>query len=248
MSHYTQNDLNKTYAEFCGQAIAFCRMTRELVGGQPATKDGVRAYVAHHLGIPDGPEQDAAVQRIMREEIGERETTPETGEVKERECYGLNVIRKDDFGPWLGDWQLKAAIKQSASRAGLFAKKRGTKGDIAEMGRVSAHDFSLHGPDYMIHLVDSDGNPCETVYQRFMGRVNTPQGAKSIVNDAECILPGARFAFRFQWFNGKLTESDIVSIFAGLPIVGVGSVKSLERGKFEIESLDIDVNKPHIVA
>jgi hypothetical protein len=110
------------------------------------------------------------------------------------------------------------------------------------MGKVSAHGISVHGPEFQIHLIDSESEaPTETEYQKFMGRVNTPSGAKSIVNDAECAPAGSRFSFRFQWYDAKLTEADIVSVFAALPVIGLGSAKSLERGKFDIESLDIEM-------
>ena len=68
-----------------------------------------------------------------------------------------------------------------------------------------------------------------------------PSGAKSIVNDAECAPAGTTFEFRFQWYHGKLKETDIVQIFAALPVIGIGSVKSLERGKFNIETLEINM-------
>jgi hypothetical protein len=241
MSKYTMKDLEAAYDEYSGEAIAICTMTRELVGGMPASPEGIRAFCLHHLHIPEGPELDAAVSRITGEELGERDVTPEAGEIKEKETYGLNVIRRSEYGPWIGDWQIKAAIKQAASRVGLFAQKRGTRGDVAEMGKVSAHGISVHGAPFRVHLIDaSEDAPAQTFYQKFMGRVTTPSGAKSIVNDAECAPIGSRFAFRFQWFDNKLTEKDIVSIFSALPVVGVGSVKSLERGKFEINELEVN--------
>lgn len=243
MSSYTMKDLNAVYSAYCGSATAVCRLTREIVGGQPASDDGIRAFAKHHLKIADD-QIEAAVARIKGEEIGERDTTPATGEVREKESYGLNVLRHSEFGPWIGDWQIKAALKQATSRLGLFVAKRGTKGDIAEMGKVSACGISLHGPEFQIHLIDAvtDG-ACATEYQKFLGRVNTPSGAKSIVNDAQTAPIGTRFSFRFQWFDGKLTEKDIVSIFSALTVVGLGSAKSLERGKYEIESLDIEIPK-----
>ena len=239
--NYTKQQLNATYDRYCGSAVAVCRLTREIVGGQPATDDGIRAFARHHLKLPED-QIESAVARIKGEEIGERDKTPEAGEIKEKESYGLNTLRHSTFGPWVGDWQIKAAIKQAASRVGLFAGKRGTKGDVAEMGRVSAHGISLHGPEFQIHLIDSETDgPARTEYQKFLGRVNTPSGAKSIVNDAEVCVAGSRFSFRFQWFDAKLTEKDIVSIFAAMPVIGLGSAKSLERGKFDIESLEIDM-------
>ena len=245
MSSYTKHDLNAVYNHYCGSAIAVCRLTRELVGGQPATDDGIRAFAKHHLKLAED-QIEAAVARIKREEISERNTTPEAGEIKEKESYGLNTLRHSAFGPWLGDWQIKAALKQAASRVGLFAAKRGTKGDVAELGMVTAHGISLHGPEFQVHLIEpaENGNgPAQTEYQKFMGRVNTPSGAKSIVNDAETCVIGSRFSFRFQWFDAKLTEKDMLSIFAAMPVVGLGSAKSLERGKYDIESLEIDLPK-----
>ena len=244
MSRYTMQDLSAAYAAYSGSAIAVCRLTREIVGGQPATDEGIRAFAEHHLHIPED-KLDEVVARIKGEEIGERERTPPNGEVKEKESYGLNVLRHSTFGPWIGDWQIKAALKQAASRVGLFVAKRGTKGDIAEMGKVSAHGISLHGREFQIHLIDAktDSAAASTMYQNFKGRVNTPSGAKSIVNDAECAPIGSRFSFRFQWFDAKLTEADVVSIFSALTVIGLGSAKSLERGKFDIESLDVEMPK-----
>jgi len=243
MGLYTQKDLNTTYAAYCGSAVAVCRLTREIVGGQPASDEGIRAFAKHHLKLADD-QIEAAVARIKGEEIGERDKTPEAGEVKEKESYGLNVLRHSEFGPWIGDWQLKAALKQAASRVGLFVSKRGTKGDIAEMGKVSAHGISLHGPEFQIHLIDSEiDSAARTEYQKFFGSVNTPAGRKSIVNDAEVCPAGSRFSFRFHWFDGKLTEKDIVTIFSALTVVGLGSAKSLERGKYDIETLDIEMSK-----
>ena len=244
MSTYTKQDLSKIYDGYCGEAIVACRLTRQVVGGVPADKEGIKAFVIHHLHIAEGPDADAAVARIMNDEVGERDAVQGEGEIKEKESYGVNVIRRDTAGPWLGDWQFKAALKQAASRVGLFVAKRGTKGDMAEMGRVTAHGVSAGGPEYRIYLMDSTGaTPAATYYQKFMGRVNTPNGAKSIVNDAECVSAGSTFGFRFQWYNSKLTETDLLKIFSALPVVGVGSVKSLECGKFDIERLEI--NFPH---
>ena len=243
MSSYNMKDLTAVYGAYCGSAVATCRLTREIVGGQPASDDGIRAFAKHHLKLADD-QIEAAVARIKDEEIGERNTTPEAGEVKEKESYGLNVLRHSEFGPWIGDWQLKAALKQAASRVGLFVSKRGTKGDIAEMGKVSAHGISLHGPEFQIHLIDSEiDSAARTEYQKFFGSVNTPAGRKSIVNDAEVCPAGSRFSFSFHWFDGKLTEKDIVTIFSALTVVGLGSAKSLERGRYDIETLDIEMSK-----
>jgi hypothetical protein len=242
MSEYTMNQLRDHYSGFCSKAIARCRFTRELIGGQPASEDGVRAFCQHHLEIPEGPDLESAIKRILKEEVGERDVTPENGEVKERESYGLKVLRHDDFGPWIGDWQIKAALKQAASRVGLFVSKRGSKGDVAEMGKVTAHGISLHGPEFHIHLMDQSGEkPATTGYRKFMGNVASPNGRVNIVHDSECAPEGTTFEFMFQWYRGKLGEEEVVAIFSALPVVGVGSVKAMECGKFDIEHLEVKI-------
>lgn len=256
MARYTFEDLRKRYDTFTGSAIVSAELATELVGGISADADGIRAFVEHHLHLK-GPEAEEAINRIMKDEIGEKDVPfigngeedpdkkPKSAEteLKEKLTYGVNVIRRDVHGPWLGNWMVKACIKGAASRLALFQQKRGTKGDIAEMGLVEAWGCSRVNPNNpeRIYLRDATGNnPAQTYFQQFKGRVNTPSGSKSIVNDAECAPPGSLFEFRLQWYDGKLTEANIVDIFAAGMVIGIGSAKALERGKFKVLNLDID--------
>lgn len=247
---FTFDDLRSRFEARTAKVIAECELATELVGGQNASEDGIRAYVTHHLGLVDA-EADAAVQRIMREEIGERDVPSETGELQEKMVYGINVIRRDSFGPWLGSWMAKACLKAAASRIGLFAQKRGTKGDMAEMGEIVPHGPSIwtgdatdnerYGPMQRIHMLarDSD-NAVTTYYKEFKGSVSTPKGRQSIVNTAECAPPGTRFAFEFRYAEDKVKEEDIADIFACAMNIGLGSCKSFECGKFIIRSLTLE--------
>lgn len=241
MSTYTQNDLRKRYENLTHLVTAECKLTTELVGGQSADKDGLEAFVKHHLKL-EGEEAQQAIERIMKEEISEKDVPSENGELQEKLTYGVCVIRRDVAGPWIGDWMVKANLKAAASRLGLFASKRGTKGDVAEMGNVRAVDVSLLTPERpeRIHLVDATGKPVETYFQEFKGRVNTPSGSVSIVSHRECVAPEARFAFEFRCYAGKLTEDDLANIFASSQIIGLGSAKAFERGKFVISKLEIE--------
>jgi hypothetical protein len=239
---YQAKDLEAHFQEMTRRAEAHCVLLTELVGGQSADRDGVAAFVEHHLKLV-GKEADDAVIRIMKEEIGERETTPEGGEVDEKLTYGLSVVRRDLAGPWLGDWMVKACLKAAASRLGLFMSKKGCKGDMAEMGRVRAIGASMATPSNpeRIHFIGEDGaSPAPTFYQTFKGRVSTPMGAKSIVSDKECVAAGSRFSFEFRCYDGKLKADDIAKIFAAAMNIGLGSAKAFERGKFRVDTLVID--------
>jgi hypothetical protein len=99
-------DLTKRYQQITHSVTAECEFVTELVGGVPAKEEGVRAFVTHHLQLV-GEEAEAAVQRILRDEIGERDTTPDGGEVQTKLTYGINVIRRDEHGPWVGDWMVR---------------------------------------------------------------------------------------------------------------------------------------------
>jgi hypothetical protein len=245
---YTSRDLRDTYDTFSGRAVALCQLTREICGGQPADEDGLRAFVRYQLKLEDEQAVNDAVARIKKEElVTDKDITPELGEVQTKLTYGVCVMRHSSFGPWVGDWMVKACIKAAMSGNALFTSKRGTKRDVAEMGLVEAVGESLQGPPFQIHLYESvdvhgvDVYPAKTFFQRFKGSVSTPQGQKSIVTDHECVPAGSLFQFQFQWRDGKLTEQDIVAVFASIGNIGLGSVKAMERGKFQVLKLDVEM-------
>ena len=232
----TAADLEEAYVSLTIRAIAECTFVTDMVGGVPATEEGVRAFVAYQMKL-EGDEAEKAAKRIMAEEIGEN--TPNLGEgeeLEEREVYGINVIRHDEFAPWLGNWQVKACLKAAASRVGLFVKKRGSKGDMAEMGRVEAHGLSLLGdhPE-RIHIIGP-----ATRFEKFMGRVNTPQGSKSIVHWSEVMPAGSEFAFELRVGSLQIKGDDLTKTFAVAQNIGLGSCKAMERGKFRVDRLEIE--------
>lgn len=236
---FTARDLRARYEEMASHSRAECHLTTELVGGVPADEGGMRRFVEHHLGLK-GADADAAVHRIKSEEMGERDVAPEGGELEEKLTHGINIIRRDKYGPFLGNWMPKANLKAAASRLGIFVAKKGAKGDMAEMGEILACGISLKDPacPWKIYLTGPDGEePAETYFQTFRGRVNTPTGSKSIVNDAESVKAGARFEFEFRYYPGKISMDDLADMFAAAMVIGLGSCKAYERGKYQVDKL-----------
>ena len=236
-----QQELDAMLAEHRQSMTIKARFLRPLAGGQPASDDGLRAFIKHHLGIaPDAPEFEAAFQRIRKEEIGERSTTPETGEVQTEEVYAVNVIRKSEHGSFLLEHQLKALIKQAASRLGLFQVKGkvGAKGDIAELGTITATGESLQNQDrpWEIYL-RKNGAAAATHFVPISGSVGTPQGKKSIQHHTEVAEEGAEFSFQIAWPKKRLTMDDMKLILAAATQIGVGSCLSLGYGRFEVVDL-----------
>jgi hypothetical protein len=233
---FTGHEIEERYAELTACLTVEAELVTEMIGGQPAGQDGVESFVKHHLKLV-GEEAEAAVQRIMaREGAGPREIAPPEGELKEVESYAVNIIRHTEFGPYIGNWMIKACVKQAASRIGLFKKKIGTKGDFAEGGRVHAIGHSRKEDDRKIYLydVENDDGDVTTYYRKFRGKVSTPQGSVSIVHDSEVAPPGTRFNFEYRFMNGKTSKDEVMNILALACNCGVGSAKSFECGKFRI--------------
>ncbi|MHA2068814.1 MAG: hypothetical protein ACXABY_31010 [Candidatus Thorarchaeota archaeon] len=230
--------LESTYHDLTMSIEAECEFLTSVVGGQPADDKGLEAFCKHHLGLTD-EEIPAAIARIKDEEIGERDLEA-AGELKERESYAVNIIRRDKSGPWLGSWQIKACIKCACTRLGIFMGKKGSKGDLSHLGRVVPIGDSIKS-DFLdrVHVYLPDGTPVETSFQTFMGCVNSPQGRNSIVHDSEVIQPGARFAFSLQVPPRYYSNKDIQLIFSVIGQIGIGSVKALERGKFRVHGIEI---------
>lgn len=245
MKTYGYEDLRGRYEAMASCAIVEARFSTEVVGGMSADREGVGAFVRHHLHL-SGQEADDAIARIMNEEIGERDVPSETGELKEKLSYGVNVIRRDAKGPFLLSHMPKACLKTAASRLGIFAKLRGSKGDMAEMGEVLASGISLLDPDapQKIYLIDCDADvPVTTHFRQFKGRIQSPQGSASIIHDSECAPAGTRFSFAMRYYPGKIREADIVDIMASAMIIGLGSCKAFDTGKFQITKLMFEEGK-----
>lgn len=238
----TGNEVEAVYQELTASLKVEAELITDMVGSQPASEDGIRAFVTHQLKL-SGQEADKAVENILTREVGERDKRPPEGELTEVESYAVNVIRRTAYGPYIGDWMLKACIKQAASRCGLFKKKIGTKGDFVEGGRVYAMGSSNNGAtdDIRKIFLYKNGNPAPTFYRKFFGKVSTPQGSKSITHDSECVKPGTRFAFEYRFMRGKTNKEEVLSILALMCNTGVGSAKPFECGKFKIIEADLEI-------
>ncbi|MFH1724300.1 MAG: hypothetical protein ABII00_06725 [Elusimicrobiota bacterium] len=239
---WTQRDLDAVLDAERERAVVRCRLLRPLAGGQPAGEKALRAFAEHHLGLAPGTaEFDAALARIQSEEIGERETTPEDGEVKEESVYAVNVIRRGEKGPYILEHMVKALLKQAASRMGIFKAKPGAKGDVAEMGTVEAAGESLQDlvRPWEIYL-RRNGRPVGTSYALISGSVRTPQGKKSIQHHTETAEEGGEFTFAFSWPARKFSKDDLKRTLAAATKIGIGSCLSLGYGRFELVSAEVD--------
>jgi hypothetical protein len=150
--------------------------------------------------------------------------------------------------------QLKALLKQAASRLGLFKMKGkvGSKGDLAEMGTILAHGPSLKDPDkpWRIFLREGCDEKAEkdhpdlkkalTRFEVIKGCVGTPSGKRSICHHTEIAPEGTVLEFEIRWPPKKLNTKDMAMVVAGTLSIGLGSCLSMGFGKFEVVTLEID--------
>jgi hypothetical protein len=76
-----------------------------------------------------------------------------------------------------------------------------------------------------------------------MGRVSTPQGFKSITHESEICEAGTVFSWQMRFLPERVQEEDVRDIIALAMIVGLGSARALERGKFRILEATIDLGQ-----
>lgn len=221
------------------KAVVHIRFTSDYVGGQPSSEAGIKAFAEHHLHLT-GDALDAAVKRIMGEEV--QQVSKGADEVDEKESYGLNVIRRLEGGEaWIGTWQVRAMLKQAASRLGIFSAKGkiGSKGDMSEAMIVKPSGISDVGGIQQIVIVRNGEHYTDHEYRKFMGSVNTPKGRMSIVHDSEIAPAGCEAFFTVEWPAGKVKCEDMATIIALSQRIGLGSVKAMESGRFECVKLEI---------
>lgn len=239
MGVWNLEKLRERYEKRAAVVLCECTLATDLVGGLPAGREGVALFVKHQLQL-EGDEAEKAIDRILKEEMGTVPIPDPEGELEEAVTKSVNMVRRDALGPFLASHMPKACIKTAASRLGLFMAKKGLKGDMSELGEARACGLSLLNLQYPgnIYFRDAESDaPPKTFFTEFKGRVQTPQGSVSIINNCECVPAGSRFDFEFRFLDGKLPEEGVVDIMSLAMVIGLGSCKAFDRGKFSIQRL-----------
>ena len=192
---------------------------------------------------PNTSEFNSCLERIKTAEAGIN-TTPPEGEVEEESSYSVSIIRRHNDWRWIAEHQIKALLKQAASRVGIFVAKKGSKGDIAEMTAIKASGASVCDPEAwwkigLYDLSEAEEKPATSEFICTKGQVSGASGKRSIVTYAECVRNGY-LSFDICWPPNKIKEKEMITILAAASQIGLGSELSLGNGKFEIVSAEID--------
>lgn len=198
------------------------RFTERVYGGLLADAEAMEKYLAAKFS-PEDPTREAVKADLDLDKEQENMTT---------------VFKRDAHGLYLGNHQIKAMLAQSASTLGITSKKRGSKQTFKEGCIVNGigSDDADTGRKLYFHPNREKADGIETI----TGNVQTPQGSRSILKASEYVEKAElKFCFaplvnRVALSGKGLTEKDILTILVNGQNTGLGSLRSLEEGKFEI--------------
>ena len=224
----------------------------KLYGGLPKSKELVENYIKAKFG-PEVVQDEETVPYITRD----LELTEETEKV-------TTGFKKDEIGIYLGSYIIKAALKEYASVLKLTTKKVSAgvkqttqhgmfvKGLLPVVDSVIPEPTGLPVPDIGNRGLELTG---ENIYAQplrkepdgmddFAGRVNTPQGARSILKSSEFLFQPT---FQFQlWLlevrmgntEKSFTQDDVRMMFELGQEAGIGSNRTFESGKYDVEGME----------
>ena len=203
------------------------KFREKLHGGLPKNEDALKAYVKKEFKSEDTTPTDTDLELTEEKEIS------------------VTGFRCDDVGIYVGGYQVKAMLAQSASLLGLTTAKRGAKNTLKEGLIIEGRNAVGENTGTKCYLLPIKTEPDGT--EGHTGNVPTPQGNRSIVKAIEYVeQPSLKFAlFILENRMGadgtatkNLTVKDIKSILAHGRTVGLGSHRKYESGHFDVVSFN----------
>lgn len=191
-----------------------------MYGGIPKAKDLLDKYIQVRFGAEEGTETHEHISRDVKS-------------AEEKLEIASCGFRHDETGIYIGDYQIKAMLKQGGTLLKITTKKRGVKSTLGE-GLFIKGTLSGDGKIYFEPIrLKPDGS------EDFAGNVKVPQGKRSILKRCDYIEKGI---LNFQiWMLevrfggvGNLTFDDLKSILELGQELGLGSCRSFEKGKFDM--------------
>lgn len=186
-------------------------------GGLPLSKKLVEQYVEAKLA----PGDKAFADKFAEETSPKSEAAKELELINETERITTG-FKSDEDGSFIGDYVIKAHLKQAASLLKITQTKRGSKDTVKE---------ALFIKPVAIHLgKEPDGT------EEFCGHVMTPTGKRSILKASQYFdKPTITFEI---WVlnvrNDKFNANDLKMCFEFGQELGIGSNRSFEKGKYDL--------------
>ena len=186
-------------------------------GGLPLSKKLVEQYVEAKLA----PGDKAFAEKLAEETMPKDEAAKELEMIEHTERITTG-FKSDEGGCYLGDYIIKAHLKQAASLLKITQQKRGSKDTVKE---------GLYIKPEKIYLGDKpDGT------EEFVGHVLTPTGKHSILKKSQ-YFDKPKITFEVWMLNvrsDKFNGDDLHMCFEFGQELGIGSNRSYEKGKFDL--------------
>lgn len=208
------------------------KMHDTLVGSLMLKLGDLEAYVkAKFKEVPD----KEALTEFISEDL-------ELDEEREETVTGF---KRGEKGIYVGGYQIKAMLSESAKLQGITVQKKGTKNTLREglvVRGIDADDnFTGHKIYVLPYRKEADGVSVRT------GHVSGPSGSRSIVSQSEYV-EDATLKFELRLLSnrmimkpdGKLfSEKDLKRCLAHGRDLGLGGERKYQSGTFEVVKFEV---------
>lgn len=251
----------------------------KLLGGQPRAKSILEASVSAQLTreneqaskaglpLPHKPEEIQAIIDSHKARMADRLIDDQDPEVPHEaiETAWTTFYHDDKGRPYIGNHQVKAALREMASSTGLTQSKRGSKQTVQHLQAVWGCDPSGEIPEgegrLRIYLWrESDGPnrlaivPKVDGFVELTGNVQTPQGPRNIIKRHDYVEKARAFfviemaARLFQSRDSAaLSDEDVATLLLHAQANALGACRSQGYGTFRVVQLDKLTDNPAIV-
>ena len=194
----------------------------KIYGGLPKNEADLESYVKSAFKSDDTSPTDTDLD--LTEELEKRTTG----------------FRKDNVGIYIGSYQIKAMLAESASLLGITVKKRGSKQTLKEGLIVQGLDAEDNITNEKVYFLPTTTEPHGTYTHA--GQVSTAQGSRSILKRMEYIEK-ATIKFRLILLENRMSDdargkgllvSDLKLCLAHGRELGLGSHRKYESGRFNV--------------
>lgn len=204
------------------------KMNDRLVGSLPLNTEMLESYVKAKF-----PEAEDDTEAFIATDL-------ELDEEKERSMTGF---KKDDRGIYVGGYQIKAMLAESASLQEITIKKRGSKNTLREglvVIGLDAEDTFTGGKIYVLpYKKDADGVSSRT------GNVSGPSGSRSIVSVSEYV-EDVTLKFELRLLANRIIKADgkkfsfldLKRCLAHARHLGLGGERKYQSGTFEVVTFE----------
>lgn len=201
------------------------KMHDRLVGSLPLNTEALEGYIKAKF-----PEGEDDTEDVIAEGL-------ELDEEKERSMTGF---KKDEVGIYVGGYQIKAMLAESASLQEITIKKRGSKNTLREglvvLGLDAEDNYTGNKIYVLPYRSEADGISSRT------GHVSGPSGSRSIVSVSEYVQD-ATLKFEIRLLSNRMIEKkdgkkfsphDLKLCLAHARHLGIGGERKYQTGTFEV--------------